>query len=320
MHAQPQPEFGVSGRIARYFQSAQITPLLALIALLLGVFAVLVTPREEEPQINVTMANVLIPFPGASAQGRRADGRGAGRAGDQPDRRRRARDVGVAARARRGHRPVQVGVPRITALVSLYDTILSNQDWLPRNLGTLQPIVKPKGIDDVPIVTLALFAKDATAGPADLERVAHAIEVDLKRVPRHARSGDHRRPAARDQREARPGADECRRRHGDRNPQCAAVGQQRRADRRDQQRQPRGAARRGPVLPRRARHREPDRRHPRRGARLPRAGGDARRRPAAARAATSGTARPARTGASIRRWSSPSPRSPAKTRSRSPTR
>ena len=55
---------GISGRIAGFFQSAQITPLLALLALLLGAFAVLVTPREEEPQINVTMANVLVPFPG----------------------------------------------------------------------------------------------------------------------------------------------------------------------------------------------------------------------------------------------------------------
>ena len=51
---------GVSGRIAAFFQSAQITPLLALLALLLGAFAVLVTPREEEPQINVTMANVRL--------------------------------------------------------------------------------------------------------------------------------------------------------------------------------------------------------------------------------------------------------------------
>ena len=61
-------KLGVSGRIAALFQSAQITPLLALVALLLGAFAVFVTPREEEPQINVTMANVLIPFPGASAR------------------------------------------------------------------------------------------------------------------------------------------------------------------------------------------------------------------------------------------------------------
>ena len=58
---------GVSGRIAAAFQSNALTPLLAIVALLLGVFAVLVTPREEEPQINVTMANVLIPFPGASS-------------------------------------------------------------------------------------------------------------------------------------------------------------------------------------------------------------------------------------------------------------
>ena len=64
----PVAQMGVSGRIAAFFQSAQITPLLALLALLLGAFAVLVTPREEEPQINVTMANVLIAFPGASAR------------------------------------------------------------------------------------------------------------------------------------------------------------------------------------------------------------------------------------------------------------
>jgi multidrug efflux pump subunit AcrB len=59
---------GISGRLAALFQSAQITPLLALVALLLGIFAVGVTPREEEPQINVTMANVIAPFPGASVR------------------------------------------------------------------------------------------------------------------------------------------------------------------------------------------------------------------------------------------------------------
>jgi hypothetical protein len=63
--SQPDTALGVSGRIAASSSRAQITPLLALVALLLGLFAVLVTPREEEPQINVTMANVLIPFPGA---------------------------------------------------------------------------------------------------------------------------------------------------------------------------------------------------------------------------------------------------------------
>ena len=60
-------KLGISGRIAARFQDTEITPLLALVGLLLGVFAVLVTPREEEPQINVTFADVFIPFPGASA-------------------------------------------------------------------------------------------------------------------------------------------------------------------------------------------------------------------------------------------------------------
>ena len=59
---------GFSGRVARLFLDNSLTPLLGLTALLLGLFAVLVTPREEEPQINVTMANVIVPFPGASAQ------------------------------------------------------------------------------------------------------------------------------------------------------------------------------------------------------------------------------------------------------------
>src|SRR5690606_22827879 len=64
----PQARLGVSGRIARAFLATEITPLLALTGLLLGLFAVLVTPREEEPQINVTFANVFIPYPGASAR------------------------------------------------------------------------------------------------------------------------------------------------------------------------------------------------------------------------------------------------------------
>ena len=59
---------GISGRVSRFFVASQLTPLVALVAMLLGVFAVLITPREEEPQINVTMANVLIAFPGASAK------------------------------------------------------------------------------------------------------------------------------------------------------------------------------------------------------------------------------------------------------------
>jgi multidrug efflux pump subunit AcrB len=82
-----------------------------------------------------------------------------------------------------------VGVARTEALVRLYDTVNSNADWLPKDLGVLAPIIKPKGIDDVPIVTLTLYDKSdvsdksSAAGAFDLERVAHSLEAELKRVP-----------------------------------------------------------------------------------------------------------------------------------------
>jgi multidrug efflux pump subunit AcrB len=176
-------KLGVSGRIAAFFQTAQITPLLALLALLLGIFAVLVTPREEEPQINVTMANVLIPFPGAAV-------RDVEQMVATPAEQVLAQIAGVEhvmSVARPGLAVItvqfKVGVPRIEALVRLYDTVNSNADWLPRGLGVLAPIIKPKGIDDVPIVTLTLFSRNAEIGAFDLERVAHSVEADLKRVP-----------------------------------------------------------------------------------------------------------------------------------------
>ena len=179
---QSPTRLGVSGRIAAYFQSAQITPLLALVALLLGVFAVMVTPREEEPQINVTMANVLIPFPGAAV--RDVEQSVAGPAEQVLAQITGVEHVMSVSRPGLAILTVQfkVGVPRTEALVRLYDTVNSNADWLPKGLGVLDPIIKPKGIDDVPIVTLTLFSKTAATGAYDLERVAHSIESDLKRV------------------------------------------------------------------------------------------------------------------------------------------
>ena len=176
-------QLGTSGRIAAYFQTARITPLLALIALLLGVFALLVTPREEEPQINVTMANVLIPFPGAAV----AD---VEQMVATPAEQVLSQMTGVEhvmSVSQPGLAVVtvqfKVGVPRTEALVRLYSTVNSNADWLPHGLGVLDPIIKPKGIDDVPIVTLTLFSRNPDIGAFALERVAHSIETDLKRVP-----------------------------------------------------------------------------------------------------------------------------------------
>jgi multidrug efflux pump subunit AcrB len=79
----------------------------------------------------------------------------------------------------------KVGVPRTEALVRLYDVLNANQDWLPRNLGTLTPIVKPKGIDDVPVLASRCGARDAAG--ADLERVAHTHGGRAQARARHAR-------------------------------------------------------------------------------------------------------------------------------------
>jgi len=173
---------GISGRLAALFQANAITPLLALVALLLGLFAVLVTPREEEPQINVTMANVLIPFPGASsADVQNMVARPAEQALSQIAGIEHTYSVarpGVAVLTVQ----FQVGVPRTEALVRLYDVLNANQDWLPAGLGALAPIVKPKGIDDVPVLAVTLWNRDGS--PAlDMARVAHGIEAELKRVP-----------------------------------------------------------------------------------------------------------------------------------------
>ncbi|MBW8467549.1 MAG: efflux RND transporter permease subunit [Thiobacillus sp.] len=175
-------KLGFSGSVARAFQSNAITPLLALVALLLGLFAVLVTPREEEPQINVTMANVIIPFPGASS----AD---VEKMVAAPAEHVLSQIQGIehsysVARPGVAVLTVQfkVGVPRTEALVRLYDVLNANQDWLPQGLGVLTPIVKPKGIDDVPVLAATLWTKDAQSA-MDLERVAHAVETELKRVP-----------------------------------------------------------------------------------------------------------------------------------------
>ncbi len=175
-------KLGPSGWLARTFLQSQLTPLLALIAILLGVFAVLVTPREEEPQINVTFANVFIPFAGATAAE-------VEQVVSSPAEQVLSEIAGVkhiysVSRPGLAILTVQfeVGEERTQAIVRLYNQVFSNADWLPQNMGVGQPIIKPRGIDDVPIVALTLWSKDAAANGTDLLLVAHSLEAELKRV------------------------------------------------------------------------------------------------------------------------------------------
>ena len=174
---------GISGRIAKQFLHSQMTPLLALVAVLLGVFAVLVTPREEEPQINVTMANVMIAYPGASAKD-------VAQTVATPAEQVLSQIAGVDhvySVAQPGMAVItvqfKVGQEHVPSLVKLYDVVHSHSDWLPPTLGVAQPIIKAKGIDDVPIVGLTLWREQNAGGSVELTQVAHAIENELKRVP-----------------------------------------------------------------------------------------------------------------------------------------
>ena len=150
-------KLGISGSIAARFQDNALTPLLALLAMLLGVFAVVVTPREEEPQIDVTFANVFVAFPGASTL--EVENLVAGPMEQVLAEIDGVKHVYSVSRPGMSVLTVQfeVGEPRTEALVRLYNAIFSNQDWRPPNAGILPPIVKPKGIDDVPILSATLW-------------------------------------------------------------------------------------------------------------------------------------------------------------------
>jgi multidrug efflux pump subunit AcrB len=177
------PPLGVSGRVARAFLATEITPLLALAGLLLGLFAVVVTPREEEPQINVTFANVFIPFPGASA--REVESLVTTPAEQIVSEIEGVEHVYSASTPGMSSLTVrfEVGEPRTDAIVGLYNAFYSNQDWLPPDAGVGQPLIKPKGIDDVPIVAGTLWSENPEVSAADLLRIAHTMETELQRVP-----------------------------------------------------------------------------------------------------------------------------------------
>lgn len=174
---------GISGRIASAFQNSAITPLLAILGLLLGIFAVIITPKEEEPQIDVTFADVFIPYPGATptevenqvtlpAEQIISEIKGIDTlySFSQPD---GALIIAI----------FDVGVPRDEAVVNLYNQLYSNSDKFNYAAGIGEPLIKPRGIDDVPIVGLTLWSNDPSMTAEQLTSVSSVLETELKRIP-----------------------------------------------------------------------------------------------------------------------------------------
>jgi len=174
---------GFSGRIARAFQDSPMTPILAVIALLLGTLALLTTPREEEPQIDVTMANVFVPFPGAGVHD--VENLVAYPLEQKLAEIQNVKHVYSVSRPGLAIITVEfeVGVPRQTAVVRLYNQVFQNQDFVPPGLGAGPPLIRPMGIDDVPVMALTLWSDDAQRSATELAELAHTLEIELKRIP-----------------------------------------------------------------------------------------------------------------------------------------
>jgi multidrug efflux pump subunit AcrB len=175
-------KLNISGRITQYFINSQLTVLLMAATAILGLFALVFTPREENPQIVVPAANVMVMMPGARAQeieeliSKRLESK----LWEIPG----VEDVYSVSMNSLAVVTVKfsVGQDKERSMVKLYDKIMSNMDVAPP--GASQPLVKPIDVDDVPIVAITLSpAPGATYNDAQLRLVADHVLDELRKVP-----------------------------------------------------------------------------------------------------------------------------------------
>jgi multidrug efflux pump subunit AcrB len=170
---------GPAGRFARAWIESKLTPLAIVGALLIGGFAVWKLPREEEPQIIVPMIDVFVQMPGASA--REVEERVT-----KPMEKLIWEIPGVEYVYSTSSPGISMAVVRFLvgqdeekAIVRLNQKLYANFDIIPP--GASQPLVKPRSIDDVPILALTLWSK--RYGDFDLRRVAAQVHDTVKQTP-----------------------------------------------------------------------------------------------------------------------------------------
>ena len=176
--AEPGHTTGLAGNMTRAFIHSPLTLLFLMACLIVGVLGFIFTPRQEDPQIDVPMVDVFFSFPGASAD------QVASLATD-PLERMMSEIAGVKhvySASERGGGMVtvefDVGQKMEPSLVKLYDKLASNLDKMPP--GVPQPLVKPKAVDDVPVVALTLWSEQVD--DASLRLVALEVMQRLKEV------------------------------------------------------------------------------------------------------------------------------------------
>ena len=172
-------KLGPAGKFAHYWIDSKLTPLVIAGSLLLGVFAVLKLPREEEPQIIVPMVDVFVQMPGASA--REVEERVT-----KPMEKLLWEIPGVEylySTSSPGMATVivrfLVGQDEEKSIVRLNQKLAANMDRIPP--GATPPLVKPRSIDDVPILALTLWSK--RYGDFELRRVAAQLDDAVKQTP-----------------------------------------------------------------------------------------------------------------------------------------
>ncbi len=174
----------IVSRIVEVFLRGNLSLLLILMTLIAGTVALLVTPREEEPQIVVPLADVIVQMPGASAE-----------EVEQQVSTRLERLLYqidgveyVYSMSRPGMAIVTVrfyvGEDREDSLIKLYNKIAMHTDIVPP--GVVGWVVKPIEIDDVPIVNVTLWSD--RYDDHQLRRVAEQVEVALQSIPRTGRT------------------------------------------------------------------------------------------------------------------------------------
>ncbi|BDU73473.1 efflux RND transporter permease subunit [Mesoterricola silvestris] len=173
------PRLGLAGRMAKGFLRSKLTPLIVLASLMLGAMAVVLTPREEEPQIIVPMVDLYVPFPGASPREVEAQV-------TTPLEKRLWGIPGVEylyGTSRPGMALVtvrfKVNEPQEPSLVKVHQELAAHPEILPA--GAMKPIVRLQTIDDVPFLTLTLHGEGQT--PGQLRRVGEVLARELSAVP-----------------------------------------------------------------------------------------------------------------------------------------
>ena len=178
MSQSPAP-LGIAGRIAATFINSKLTPLIIIAAVLLGTAAIVLLPREEEPQIKVPMVDVMVSMAGSNAK--EIEERTT-----QPMEKLLWEIPGVEyiySTSRDSASLIivrfKVGEDPQLSLVKITEKLRSNFDRIPP--GVSQPLIKPKSIDDVPILALTLHS--AHYDHLTLRRLAAQIEESVKQVP-----------------------------------------------------------------------------------------------------------------------------------------